>query len=269
MISVHINVQSIVGQFKSDNSLNRGINIFLDTIHGLSKISPPIKVFFCREFYLKQGKPGENMSVSLKKNKDLNLRFVQTMQKWGMVFWDSNPVQDFNAHYELSNSNYSSTIVAESIEMQIQQTKGVLINFIDSQYGTHQKINALKIDNSRTLQIQIDSQYSILYLLQLVKGWGIKCQDDRYFEHNPKHHINASIAIASPLNCTHHEAQLLLNSAIAVDEFTTSKLFNFDPIRKQYIIFRSHLPNKYHGYHESEFNNIPQIIKSHFGHSRF
>lgn len=265
MILVHVNVHSLIGQFQTSVLLNRGINIFLDTVQALNRVKAPINLILCRELFLKQGITGENIIVSIKRNRDLNLRFSQTIQKWNSGYWDINPIQDLEAAYTINGYNCSGAIQAETIELQLKNNNCILLNFIDSQFGTNLKASGVKIKNSATQNIQIDCQYSASFLLQLIRNWGIVCQEDRQFEHNPKHHINANTAFASPLNCTHQEAQLLLDSAVAVDEFTTSKLFNFDKIREQYIIFRTHVPNKYHGYHESNFNNIPGIIRTHFG----
>jgi hypothetical protein len=265
MICFYLNVESINGQFNDQEGFNKGINIFLDTVNSIQLINGQYRIIFCKDFYAKRGIYTEDILTSIKRDKDLNWRFLSIIQTKRLDFWNSNPIQDFDSKYHINDRDYSVTIVAEAIEEVVRlENRSILINFIGSVFGDIKFLSSIKQQSEARQIVNVNCTYSANGLISVLSNLGIPISVKRIFEHNPKHHINANIEFASPLKCTHEKAQHFLNEAIQEQEYNSKRLYNFDPVLNEFIIFNCHEKNKYHAYYEPNRLKIPNVILNHF-----
>lgn len=266
MIAFFINDTSIHGQF-GKHSFYVACNTFLDLLVAIKKVQAQNQLFMCRSFYYKEAIANENIKTSIKSSRDLNLRFASIFDRFNLKFWNDNPVQQFELQYLFEDINYAATTLAEAAEAKHTSRYDftLLINFKDSIFANRLLVPLVRADGTNQNRISLTAQINESSFIDWLECEEIPYPTIRVFEHNVKHHINVHPeGDVSKLECNFTNAQILLDSAISEDGLSTKKLFNFDEHVEKYIVFRKHENNRYHAYHESNFQRIPNTIKQNF-----
>jgi hypothetical protein len=268
MISFFINDLSVHGQF-SRHQFYTALNSFLDLLEAVNKLESQYRIVLCQNFYYCQAIPNENLRTSIKKDKDLNLRFASVFQRTSFDYWNTRPVQDSNLQYFFKGIDYVNTTIGEATEVEHKKIYNhcSLLNFENSSiFDSAASITVTRGVNQAATQITIRVHRSEKLFMQWVSVAGIKYPKARLFEHNSKHHLNVrEDGNVSSLESSLDDAQALLDGSISEDGISSKKLFNYDQKIQKYVIFRKHETNKYHGYNEDELNKIPNNIRNHFG----
>lgn len=200
------------------------------------------------------------------------------LQKANAINWLDKPLQSNDFQYCILDFNSSKIVqlfnhsINESLEQQLyyQDHKVLLIN--------HLAINAPNQYASLIKRTNKSNNFPIAIIIPLVNNekelnkWLTQNRKTRVFNLIPKHGENGKGAYQSNkgdevsiLECNKEEAQKLLKNAIGDVRIDAKRLYNYDPIRDNYILFYyegENPQNQYHGFHISKENATKKIPNS-------
>lgn len=262
MMEVFINELSLNSQFNNYEDFKKGVNHFIDLLIAISEVRPDdCLVFYSELLYSYHLLYGSRFDTSMKHNVDLNQRFLSNFQRLTPRLWKIHQEHDSFSIYKYRGNSCNETSLAEIAERNISRNnyKGILINFIDSDFG--EDINAdvvkyLKDPTSTTVLCSFDK----ISLFECLKLKEIPYRGMRSFDPNPKHDRRRPHYRASRLLCDKQEAQALLDSAFYSNSPLDKNLFNYDTTVKKVIRFIQHRPGRYHGFHVDDLNDVPSEI---------
>lgn len=262
---LYINDKSIHSQF-DNRTFTLACNRFLDLLIAIKKIEVSYQIILCKSFYNRNTIQEEVLASSIKRSRDLNLRWIQIFQTFSYKYWSDSPRQKNGSSYLFKDEEFWNTILADISEDKYANRSFHLsvINFLSSKFG-ETSFEMIRVEGDNRVSLILDAFTDQEGLKKWLESKSINYPNLKLFEHNPKHHINISInGRISRLECSVNEAQAFLDKAISEDPLSNKKLYFFDKEAKKYIIFRKHENNKYHGYHESDSQSIPNSVRRHF-----
>lgn len=266
-MEIFINEKSLNEQLGNDYEFNTCVNTFIDLLQAASEINSDDRLFFYNDIYFSLSLlKGTRFDVSLKRNNDLNWRFVENLKKLAPKSWVNDQVHKSINTYDYFGGNCNDTSIAEVAEriISISQYQGLLINFIKSSFGNSLSFPVIKDNNVKT-PITVSCTFDRESLYAWLYSTGYILPNKRKFEHHKqKHDRKRPTSGNSILLCTEDEAQKLLDTAVHEKTPFDTRLYNYDKTYNKVIIFNRHIAITYHGYHTDDISTVPPSIKKHF-----
>lgn len=142
-MQVFINEKSLHGQF-TDHTIEEAIKTLIGSVKTINDLQVDKKVMTSNLFFNYNAIEGTHLGSTLSTNKELQQTFFLNIKNASK--WEDEKVHDSNSSYTHNAINYVETSVAELTERKIQELeiRGVLLNFVDSIFGTALQIEVTK-----------------------------------------------------------------------------------------------------------------------------
>ena len=189
--------------------------------------------------------------------RDYTSRVLLYMSKTNFVQYSDNVIQEL-----ISMPNQSKNHYSEDINNELQYLLSEIYSNIDNRfYLSFEKVWASDATN---LELKNNNTNKLIHTLVINSCNDVEGFFDSYipkFEHNPKHTRIKPVEYASPLSCYDGADTSIPQKLLSTGVFYKDKYYNYDRDNNVWVIFRNHTNNLYHGYDESNENDIPNYVK--------
>ncbi|MDR0832915.1 MAG: hypothetical protein LBN93_01805 [Candidatus Symbiothrix sp.] len=248
--------------FDWEDAINKTIDVYLKELYQLVELAYQHKasVFYSKERFdefkeIIEGDINDNFSESIGNQLDVILQNAKEKNNKAYVFGLSFDA-DKTTIYPISPVNNVLSVVDKHDKIAILSFSSHINPFL---------LVESNMIYDRLACISIPTRKDIVNWVSDIKP--------RTFNLNPKHGENGkgNQPNASPLLCSKHNAQTLLNTAIPCFLERGKNMYNFDDDKKTFIVFfyeGDNPLNQWHGFHlkpDEWTKEIPKYIHKYFG----